>query len=624
MTATVSPTTTGYTNLGLSIRQHFEEVGPMFALDTETAMAPVCFGGRDHVRLLQCWSSTHAFWLDLAELDDADWAQLKDCLEQEHLTLVMQNAAFDIRVLQGCGIQLRGTIHDTMLLSWLLNNGIPNVSNSLEAIAHRELDLKLDKTFQKASWMTLDLKANPDAVVYGMNDVCATWGAFHKLFSKVLEQGLDIAYEVEIKALLPTIQMESTGLYLDRHLLDEQVEELRDTRDSSLAAFIETLDTDLQEAGHEGLPRLEDGSFNLNKVTKGSVRLGTKVFAGFNPGSSTQLLKLFPLVGVEPKDPTGKASIDKKFLASFRHMPVVEYYLSWKRADKHIQMATTLVEAQQDDGRIYARFNQTGTFTGRYSSSGPNLQNIPRGAFRYCFTVPEGRAMVDLDYGGMELRAACSPRIADEPRMREAFNTGRDVHRYTASLMFGKPEDEVTDEERRQAKAVNFGALYGSSANGLVNYFQAIGQTITLKEGEAFLKAWLAAYPKIGRWHNLCRELVEAGAPVTMVDGRRRWLHGDSARHTIMANNIVQGSSASAMKLALAAIYDRLPAIDTTARLVGVIHDEVLIECDAEHADAILAMAEAAMVEAGKEIFGDSILLEAAGGIGDSWGGAKG
>lgn len=208
--------------------------------------------------------------------------------------------------------------------------------------------------------------------------------------------------------------------------------------------------------------------------------------------------------------------------------------------------------------------------------------------------------------------------------MREAFNTGRDVHRYTASLMFGKPEDEVTDEERRQAKAVNFGAAYGSSAGGLCNYFQAIGQPITLKEGEAFLKAWLAAYPKIGRWHNLCRELVDAGAPVTMVDGRRRWLHGDSARHTIMANNIVQGSSASAMKLALAAIYDRLPAIDTTARLVGVIHDEVLIECDADHADAILAMAEAAMVEAGKEIFGDSILLEAEGGIGDSWGGAKG
>ena len=131
----------------------------MFALDTETAMAPVCFGGRSHVRLLQCYSSSHSFWLDLAELDELDWAQLKDCLEQDHFTVIMQNAAFDIRVLQGCGIQIGGTIHDTMLLSWLLNNGIPNVSNSLEAIAHRELDLKLDKTFQTSDWAQEELSA---------------------------------------------------------------------------------------------------------------------------------------------------------------------------------------------------------------------------------------------------------------------------------------------------------------------------------------------------------------------------------------------------------------------------------------------------------------------------------
>ena len=165
---------------------------------------------------------------------------------------------------------------------------------------------------------------------------------------------------------------------------------------------------------------------------------------------------------------------------------------------------------------------------------------------------------------------------------------------------------------------------YGIATYAQLFIFQAIGQPISLKEGEAFLKAWLAAYPKIGRWHNHCRELVDAGAPVTMVDGRRRWLFGDSARHTIYANNVCQGSCASAMKLALAAIYDRLPAFDTTARLVGVIHDEVLIECDAEHAEAILVMAQESMVEAGREIFGDAILLEAEGGIGDSWGGAKG
>jgi DNA polymerase-1 len=157
-----------------------------------------------------------------------------------------------------------------------------------------------------------------------------------------------------------------------------------------------------------------------------------------------------------------------------------------------------------------------------------------------------------------------------------------------------------------------------------VAYFQSIGQTISMAEGEAFLKAWLAAYPNIARWHQNCREWVQAGEPVRMVDGRRRWLVGEATKHTTMANNIVQGSCASAMKLALYAIHDRLPAVDPSARLVGVIHDEVLIECDQDCAYAVLEMAEQAMVEAGVEIFGDSILLEAAGGVGDSWGSAKG
>ena len=135
---------------------------------------------------------------------------------------------------------------------------------------------------------------------------------------------------------------------------------------------------------------------------------------------------------------------------------------------------------------------------------------------RYAFRVTEGRALVDLDYGGMELRAACSDRIADEPcHATEVFNTGGDVHRATAAKMFGVPEDEVTDEQRRQAKATNFGALYGSTPNGLVNYFQTQGVTISLKEGTEFLNSWLAAYPNIAKL-----------APALQSDGRQRGAGG--------------------------------------------------------------------------------------------------
>ena len=604
----------------LSITQNFDLLGSLAACDTETAMVPLAFKGRKYVRLIQFWGENHNFWYDLQTFNEADWQELKENLEQRDLTLIFQNANFDLRVLQGCLIRPRKLVHDTMLQSYLLQNGLPNVSNSLAAIAKRELGVDLDKTLQKQDWMNAQL--TDEDMAYAMGDVQITWEAFHRMSDKIREQGLSLAYEIERKALLPTIEMESTGLRMDRALIDEQVGDLTEERDTSLAAFIEMLDTELPDDAK--LPRHEDGSINLNKKASGSIRLGTKQYPGFNPGSAKQLLEKFNLIGVEPTDPTGKPSVDKKYLTAWGHNPVVRPYLSWKKADKHLQMCATLIKAQdQEDGRIYARFNQTGTFTGRYSSSTPNLQNIPRGAMRYAFAVEEGRALVDLDYGGMELRASCSERIADEPAMREVFNTGGDVHRATAAKMFSISEDEVTDEQRRQAKATNFGALFGSSANGLVNYFQSQGVTISLKEGEEFLSNWLKAYPNIAQWHRNCRNMVSAGEPVRMVDGRRRYLVGDKERHTTFCNNTVQGSCASVMKLAMYGIHKELRKIDPSARLVAQIHDELLIECDEDKADAVLSLAESVMVQAGSEIFGTDIEMVAEGGIGNSWGAAK-
>ena len=609
----------------LSISSNFGLLGPLAACDTETALAPLSFKGRKYVRLIQFWSESYSFYFDLKTFNEADWQELKENMEQRDLTLIFQNANFDLRVLQGCRIYPRKLVHDTMLQSYLLTNGLPlkkgeKGHNNLAAIASRELGVEVDKTLQSQNWMEAELSEAD--MRYAMGDVQLTWEAYHRMAPKISEQGLDTVYEIERKALLPTVEMEATGLRMDRDIIDEQVKDLMEERDSSLAAFIEMLDTELPEDAK--LPRLEDGSINLNKKTSGSVRLGTKVFAGFNPGSSQQLLKNLKLIGIEPVDPTGKPSVDKKYMRVWGHSPVVQNYLAWKRCDKHLQMCQTLIKHQDPETRrIHARFNQTGTFTGRYSSSSPNLQNIPRGLMRYAFRVTEGRALVDLDYGGMELRAACSDRIADEPAMRGVFNMGGDVHRATAAKMFSVSEDEVTDEQRRQAKATNFGALFGSSPNGLVNYFQSQGVTISLKEGTEFLNSWLAAYPNIARWHRHCRSMVEQGAPVEMVDGRRRYLYGDKERHTTFANNTVQGSCASVMKLAMYGIHAQLKDIDPSARLVAQIHDELLIEVAEDKADAVLSLAESVMVSAGKEIFGDGIEMVAEGGIGDSWGAAK-
>ena len=161
---------------------------------------------------------------------------------------------------------------------------------------------------------------------------------------------------------------------------------------------------------------------------------------------------------------------------------------------------------------------------------------------RYAFRVNEGRALVDLDYGGMEARAVCSDRIADEPAMREVFNSGGDLHRTTAAKMFDISEDEVTDEQRRQAKATTFGAIFGSSPNGLVNYFQSQGVSISLKEGTDFLNSWLAAYPNIARWHRHCKSMVEQGL---------QWRWSMAVAATCMATKSATPPSATTLSRAL-------------------------------------------------------------------------
>ena len=166
-------------------------------------------------------------------------------------------------------------------------------------------------------------------------------------------------------------------------------------------------------------------------------------------------------------------------------------------------------------------------------------------------------------------------------------------------------------------------AGFASSAQGLVNQFQKWGQFITLKQGTEFRDQWLKAFPNILRWQNTCRQLVRQGEDVVMVDGRRRQLIGDKAqRVTNFCNNTVQGSCASAMKLALYGIHKNMPAIDPAARLVAVVHDEVLIQCTKGKGEEIMAMAKEQMLQAGAEIFGPEVPFTSGGSVGHSWGDA--
>lgn len=590
-----------------------KQLGECFALDMETAMAPRCFAARQ-ARLIQFANDSVVLTYDLLAFGQQEWSTLKEFLERPELELYGQNIGFDLRVLYANGIKVQGTLMDTMVASQLLYNGQPKMSHALVEIARREVNVKLDKTLQKSDWMAAEL--SEAEIEYAENDVLTTWQAAHVLHEKIASNGLEDVYRLECALIPAVMQMEHHGIYLDADVISETVSNYAQESESAKALFLETLDTRLEEEGAPRLPREDDGNFNTRIKDSGSIRLGTKRYAGFNINSSQQVLTWWKYLGIEPVDEAKKPSLDKKVLARFQSDELVRIFLHYKRVEKRMGMAQKLVEHRDDDGRIRARFMPLATGTGRFSSSSPNLQQVPRDPdFRCAFRAPEGRVLVQADYKAMELLGAAA--IADESRMLAAFREGVDVHTRTASLMFGVDEAEITKEQRQQSKAVSFGALYGSGAAGVQRYCATLGLFLSLKEAADLLKRWHAAYPAFSKWHQDCDRRAIREEPVRTVIGRRRKLFGEDNRLTTQANNIVQGTCADIMKAALVMIYRQLPE---TAFLVAVVHDEVLVECDEIDGDKVLDLVTTEMEAAAVPILGSAVAFTAEGGVLQSWG----
>jgi DNA polymerase I-like protein with 3'-5' exonuclease and polymerase domains len=594
----------------MSLLDDLASLGTCFALDTETALAPKCFEP-DQWRLLQLHNDSASLWYDIPTLSQEDRELLRSFLERRDLEIYGQNLLFDYRVLHVNGIQLKAELFDTLVASSLIHNGGPKISHALAEIARRELSITLDKKLQDQDWMNAEL--NDADLAYAMEDVRVTWEAAHVLHEKIAAQGLEDVYRLEC-ALIPAVSMmEHHGMWVDPDALSETIDHYTSEVAASKDCYLETLDGRLQGVGKE-LPKNEDGTFNTRPIARG--RGAAKLPAGYNVSSPQQTLAYWKEVGLEPVDEKGKSTTDKKILASFQSDELVRMFLYFRRAEKRLGMAKKLVEHRDEDGRIRARFMPLATGTGRFATSGPNIQQIPRDPeFRCAFRAPEGRVLVQADYAAMELRVAAA--IANEQAMLDAFNDGADIHTRTAALMFGIEEYNVSKEQRQQAKAVNFGALYGSSARGVQSYFSTLGMFVTEKKARELLKLWHAAYPAFGVWHEACQERAMKNSPVTTVIGRRRKLFGEENRLTTQANNQVQGTSADIMKAALVEIHSKLP---TGAFLVATVHDEVIVECREEQGEEVLAIVLREMEDAAKPMLGDCIRIQAEGGVLQSWG----
>jgi DNA polymerase-1 len=244
------------------------------------------------------------------------------------------------------------------------------------------------------------------------------------------------------------------------------------------------------------------------------------------------------------------------------------------------------------DGRLYPSWKQIGAATGRMACAEPNLQAIPHGSGHHsCVRAPEGRILIKADYSQIELRLAA--KMWDEPVMLETFREGGDVHEATAKSITGK--EEVTKEERKLAKAVNFGLIFGQGAQGLKDYARNnYGVEMTLEEADAYRTRFFETYRGIARWHTMEDARLRRGQVDTRtLAGRRRRNVRSYAEHL---NAPVQGTAADGMKMALALLWERRDECRGAVPILAV-HDEIVVECDEGEAEKVEAWLKNAMVD---------------------------
>jgi len=324
-----------------------------------------------------------------------------------------------------------------------------------------------------------------------------------------------------------------------------------------------------------------------------------------------------------PKTASGQLEISEKVLNNFSELDIVAPLLTFKKYSKlfstygnkfagHINPAT---------GRVHPSFSIAGANTGRFTCSKPNIQQMPRGKnFRMLFKAPPGRKMVVADYSQVELRVLAI--TTQDPSMLEAYEQGKDLHRLTASKISGVPFEQVTKEQRQGAKAVNFGLVFGMGARGLSAYAKTTyGVRITEKAAKKAIKAYFNTYPKISDWHKITYEESKKYRWAKTPLGRAVDLKAVPDKIYTKSKNIpIQGGAAEVMLAALIALDNKIASTGINAKMVNIVHDEIILEVAEEHAGAACSILEEAMIEGMLFVFPEAFtngLVEAA--IGDNW-----
>ncbi|MDD3288932.1 MAG: DNA polymerase I [Alphaproteobacteria bacterium] len=525
-------------------------------------------------------------------------AELRDLLADESVIKIAHNLKFDLQVLEQHGLNIL-SYDDTMLLSYALEAGLHG--HGLDELAMMHFQHKMisftEVTGSGKSKITFDRVPLEQATNYAAEDADFTLRLWLLLKPRIAQQNLSRIYERIEKPLIPVVaSMERNGIEIDPAVLKEQ--------SNALTLRLKDLEKEIHKlAGHE---------FNVGSPKQ----LGDVLFGELGlPGSS--------------KGKNGAYSTGHDILEPLAEMgnEIVTKVLDWRAIAKLKSTYTDALPEQIDakTGRIHTSFSLVGAATGRLSSTDPNLQNIPirtpdGRAIRKAFIAPEGYKLLSVDYSQIELRLAAE--IAGIKALIQAFHDKEDIHALTASQVFGIPLKEMTSEKRRQAKAINFGIIYGISGFGLA---KQIG--CSPKEANEFIRQYLDRFHELRDWIEDTRNFAREHGYVETLFGRRVHITGMRDKSANMRNFAerqatnapLQGTAADIMKRAMIRMPHALCEENLNAKLLLQVHDELVFEVPIPEIDATSKLVRKIMQEAPLPSIKMQVPLIAEAGHADNW-----
>ena len=480
-------------------------------------------------------------------------------LGDERMVKVLHNAKYDMMVLSRYGLAIQGMVYDTMIAAWLLSPSGRGIG--LKEQAWQRLGVEMTPIKQLIGsgrkQITMDRVSVARAAPYACADADMTLRLLDVLRPELeLRQQWDLFTRMEMPLIPVLIGMEEQGMVVDVSWLQTMAQTMRQ-RLEELAEQI------YEYAGHP---------FNINSTKQ----LGSVLFGEME-------------LPVARRTRTGY-STDVRVLETLRqHHPIVGLILEYRQLEKlkgtYVDALPSLVNPET--GRIHSSFHQTGTSTGRISSSDPNLQNIPvrtelgrmvRGAF----VAPKGHVLLGCDYSQVELRLLA--HLSGDAELSAAFHRNEDVHASTAAAIHGVPLQEVTKTQRSLAKAINFGLMYGMSEYGL-----AARTDLSVPEAQRFIAAYFQRFSGVKRYLDDTIAGARELGYVETIMGRRRYfpellssqstnMRVRQAAERAAVNMPIQGSAADIVKLAMIELHDRLRTEQLRSRLVLQMHDELVLE----------------------------------------------